>query len=314
MYGFEHVVPRARDGGHHAVGADGDDAVGVSERDRLIAQVAGCVRVHRLHDVADECLVLRPVGRESRLLVAAPDDHVGGRFDLGNLVAVGHVLVGREIQDAVARGAHRLPDREQHRVAEPAAREHDGLVRRNFGGRARRPHQHDRLAGLQQHAQIGRAAHLEHDRRDESLLAIDPRAGEREPFHREARAFDAARPRFEILQPIELPGPEAPCGERRTHDDFDDHRRQSLDLVHGRAQLVVELSEEQRIGLGGSRLDLCEHAAHERIALLRRAHRFHDVAEKRRMHVAEIAHAAAVGARSKAARALRSASISPFSG
>ena len=49
----------------------------------------------------------------------------------------------------------------------------------DLGRRARRPHQHDRLAGLEQRAKIRRAAHLEDDRRDEPRSAIDPRAGER---------------------------------------------------------------------------------------------------------------------------------------
>ena len=67
-------------------------------------------------------------------------------------------------------------------------------------------------------------------------LAVDPRAGKRETFHRETRAVDLARERFEILQPIELAGRKASRRRRRAHDDFDDGRRQAHDALDGGAQ------------------------------------------------------------------------------
>ena len=65
---------------------------------------------HRLHDVADERAVLRPVGDESRRLVAAPDDDVGRGLDLRHLVAVDHLLVAGEVEHLRA-GARETPAR-----------------------------------------------------------------------------------------------------------------------------------------------------------------------------------------------------------
>ena len=150
------------------------------------------VRAHRLDDVADERAVLRAVGREARRLVAAPDDDVGRGLDLGDLVAVDHLLVAGEVEHLRA-GARGTPAPIENSTALPRPPPTSTTVspRLDLGRRAGRAHQHDRLAGLQQRAQVGRAAHLEHDRRHEALLAVDPRAGEREAFHREARAARA---------------------------------------------------------------------------------------------------------------------------
>src|SRR5439155_24375289 len=70
---LEQRMARAADGGHHLVGTDRDHSVGVAERDGLLTQATRCVRMHRLHDVADKALVLWPPRYESRRLVAAPD-------------------------------------------------------------------------------------------------------------------------------------------------------------------------------------------------------------------------------------------------
>jgi hypothetical protein len=48
-------------------------------------QITLRVRDQRLHHVADETAILRPVGREAGCLVAAPDDGVGRGLDLGDL-------------------------------------------------------------------------------------------------------------------------------------------------------------------------------------------------------------------------------------
>ncbi len=105
-----------------------------------------------------------------------------------------HLLVAGEIEHLRARLAERLPDREQHRVAQPAADQHDGLAGFDFRRRAGRTHQDHRLARLQRRAQVGRAAHLQHDRRHQALLAVDPGAGERQAFHGQARAVAARAP------------------------------------------------------------------------------------------------------------------------
>src|SRR3712207_7325143 len=51
--------------------------------------------------------------------------------------------------------------------------------------------------------------------------------------------------RFEILQSIELPGSEAPRGERRADDHLDDGGCQTLDRVDGGPQELVQLRDEK---------------------------------------------------------------------
>ena len=59
--------------------------------------------------------------------------------------------------------------------------------------------------GLQHRAQVARAAHLEHDDRDQALLAVHPGAGQREALHLQCacRARPAASD-LEVLQAVEL--------------------------------------------------------------------------------------------------------------
>jgi len=140
---------------HHAVGADGDDAIGGAEGDRLLAQFTGSILAHRLDDVGDDGLVLRPVHREARRLIASPHDDIGRRLDLLDLVAIARFLVAGEIEHLAAGLAERLADREQHGVAEATARQHHGLVRLDLGRRAGRAHDDHRLAGLEQRAEVG---------------------------------------------------------------------------------------------------------------------------------------------------------------
>ena len=133
----QHALARVLDRRHHAVRADRDHAVDLAERDRHVPERARAVGVERRDDVADEGLVARAVGAEARRLVAAPHDDVGGALDLLDLVAVDRALVAGEIDHAAAVRPQRLPDREQHRVAEPAADEEHGLARGRLGRRAR---------------------------------------------------------------------------------------------------------------------------------------------------------------------------------
>lgn len=243
-------------------------------------QPADRVGIHGLHDIADEGAVLRAAGFESRLFVAAPDDDVGGVFDFLDLVAIDDLLVAGEIEHLRAGGAEGLPDREQHRVAQAPAAQDDGFARLDFGRRAGRSHEDHRLALLQHGAQVGGSAHLEDDGRHEPSLAIHPRAGEGEALHLHARSRCDRRERLEILQPVELAGPEFFRCERRVDHDFDDVRREARDALDFRNQPVGERSEEladTRRLLGRSR---GEHPRHRRIALLGRAHRLYDVAEE----------------------------------
>jgi hypothetical protein len=82
------VVPRFGDRTHHAIGANGDDAVHFRERDRLRAECARAKGIERSDDIADESAILRAVGRKAGQLVAASDDGVGRALDLAHLVAV----------------------------------------------------------------------------------------------------------------------------------------------------------------------------------------------------------------------------------
>ena len=66
--------------------------------------------------------------------------------------------------------------------------------------------------------------------------------------------------------------------------------------MHHRAQVAIQFGQEFCIVHVRSGLTLCEDAGYYRKTLLRAAHRFHDVAEERRMQVAEEAHEAPVGA------------------
>ena len=152
---LELAVPCGGDRRHHPVRADGNHAVPLGEPNRLLAQRAARVRRHRLHDVADEALVLRASGHEAGPFVAAPHHDVRRRLDFGDLVAIDHLAIAGKIEHARAGIAERLPDGEENRIAEPAAGEHDRLVARDLGRRARRAHQHDGLAGLEQGAKVG---------------------------------------------------------------------------------------------------------------------------------------------------------------
>ena len=306
----QHAVPGERHCSHHPVGADRDDAIAVGEPQRAHAVVdaalgraqrrAGGPGQHRLHDVPVEGAVLRPRGLEAWRLVAAPDDHVGRGFDLRDLVAVDPLLVAGEVQHPGACRAKRRADREQHRVAQAAAGEHDGLAGCDLRGRAGRAHQHHRLARRQPLAEVGGAAHLQHDGGDQPACPVDPGTGERQTLHREARrreagACDPRRMRLEVLQPIELAGLELRGGQRRVHHHLDDVRREPLDAHHAGAQQAVQARGEDLRRLVGGGFALREHPGDHRPALLGRAHRLDHVAEPARMHVAEVRDPALCG-------------------
>ena len=186
-------------------------------------------------------------GREPRSLVATPDHDVGRRLDLGDLVAVDQLAIAGEIEHLATRRretpgrwrtARRCPGR--RRPARPSRR------RRFRWALPVGPISTTGSPGSSSAHKIGRAAHLEHDGRNQALLAVDPGAGQRQALHGEPRSVDLGGQRLEVLQAVELPRREAARGRRRVHDDFDDGRRQPHDLAHGGAQLAVDAGEESR--------------------------------------------------------------------
>ncbi len=59
-------------------------------------------------------------------------------------------------------------------------------------------------------------------------------------------AVDGERVPLVVLQPIELAGPETARGRRRAHHHLDDRRREPDDLVHARTQLPVQAALRTR--------------------------------------------------------------------
>ena len=212
------------------------------------AELALRVSEHRLDDVAAVMRVLRTARRNLHARVGRPDDLVGGRFDLLALEEVVALLVAGEVEDLVAVRAQGLGDREEHRVAQAAAGEQHVLAVRDLGRRAGRPHHEHRLARLQVRALPARHAHLEGDHRQQALLLVHPRAGQREALHQHPRPVRAGsedgRCRFEVLQAVELAGLEVPGGGRRLDDHLDDGRRQPDDALDAGEEVVVEAGRE----------------------------------------------------------------------
>jgi hypothetical protein len=160
--------------------------------------------------------------------------------------------------------------------------------------------------GFEQRAEVGRAAHLQHDGR-ERPRSRSTEAPVSEAFHRERVPSTRARQRLEVLQPVELPGLEGARRHRRATTTSTMVRRQADDVMNTARSSSLSFTD-QRSGVGT--LDgraLREHAAHYRVALLRAAHRLDDVAGERRMEVAEEAGALAISAAATSARARRSA-------
>ena len=129
-------------------GADRNDSVDLLQRNVSRPERARAVGLDRLCHIADKGAVLRAARGEARRLVGAPDDLVGGTLDVFDPVAVGNGLVAGEVEHPRAGRAQLRADREQGRVAEPAADEQHGLARRRLGRRPGRAHQHERLTRL----------------------------------------------------------------------------------------------------------------------------------------------------------------------
>ena len=82
--------------------------------------------------------------------------------------------VDRQGQGAGPDDARRVPDRQYGHPGEYADQRH-GLARVHLGRPAGRSHQDDRLAGLEVLHEIGRAAHLQRDYRDQAGFGVGSR-------------------------------------------------------------------------------------------------------------------------------------------
>ena len=92
-------APRARDGGHHRVGSNRDQPFCSVQFDRLSAEQTFGVCLHGVDDISGERTVLRPTRSKTRWVFTAPDDGIGGSFDLLDLEAIQRPFVGGKIQD-----------------------------------------------------------------------------------------------------------------------------------------------------------------------------------------------------------------------
>ncbi len=287
---------RPRDRRHHAVGADRDHAIDLAERDRRLAERARAIGIDRRHDVADESPVLRTLGAKAGRLVAAPDDDVGRALDLLDLVAVDDALVAGEIDHAAAaRARSAWPIENSTALPSPPPTSSTVSPAGVSVGVSGRTHEHDRLARLQQGAKIGRAAHFEHDRRQQSAFAVDrtrrsapgppsrggcrrrcARASRSSAAGRTARAGRRARPSARAPRPRRWSGVSrlTACTVGRSSS----FRRADQRLRRDRGRRMPR-----------------QHAADHRIALLGARHRLDDVAGEGGVQVAEEADGAPVG-------------------
>ena len=252
-------------------------------------------------------MILRAMRRDFVAHVARPDHLVGAGLDVFALEEIGAVLVAGEVEHAIAPRLERLRDREQHGVAETAAGEQHRRFFWNLGRGAGGSHHDHGLARLEIRAQPARHAHFERDQRQQALLGIHPRAGQRDAFHQHRRdvIVDAhvRAEALEVLQAIELAGMEMPRRRGRAHDHFDDRRRQAHDLFDAREQLVVQLRDQRLPRRFALRLlrrierrnVIVEQRDDVRVAVLRRRHRLDDVAVVARMVVAVVGDEFSVG-------------------
>ncbi len=154
--------------------------------------------------------------------------------------------------------------------------------------------------GLQQRAQVGTAAHLQHDHRHQATLRIGPGAGHRQALHRQhgrgpTRFGQPRGQHLVVLQPVELARAEGARGGRGTQHHLDDGRRQPVHRVHRAPQARPGSARSARRRRPASPAAPAKRARHHGIAALRAAHRLHHVAEEARVQVAEEADEAAVG-------------------
>src|SRR5208283_4181255 len=85
---FQYVVACPPYRRHHAVGANGNNTIGIFHANRGRPQTPGSVSFHRLHDIADKRFILWTFRLETRRLITTPNDDVSRRLDICDLVAV----------------------------------------------------------------------------------------------------------------------------------------------------------------------------------------------------------------------------------
>ncbi len=145
-------------------------------------------------------------GRDGLAPVDAPDQQSEAASMLLALVEVLGLLVAGEVDDPVVPLARLLADREQHRVAQPAAAEHHGLALGHLGRRPGR-------APSPRPARPGGASStgaseppISSTISDRSPRPDRPRRRSAPGLHQQRRAVDARGVRLEVLQAVELPG------------------------------------------------------------------------------------------------------------
>ena len=204
------------------------------------------VGVDRRDDVADEGAVLRPLGAKPGASSQHHTTTSAARSISVDLVAVDHALVAGEVDHpaAVRRAA---PGRS--RTARRCR------ARRRPAARSRRPASRSACPvgpirttgspGFEQRAQIGRAAHLEHDRREQALRRGRPRrrSAPALPWPASCRRRVCAQ-RLVVLQPIELAGLE---GARRHRRLAPPPRRSSASAGRPRARVARSSSSSRAI-------------------------------------------------------------------
>ena len=146
--------------------------------------------------------------------------------------------------------------------------------------------------GVEIGAQIGRAAHLEHDRRHQARrlsrrpapVSARPSIGSRVAGSSPPRAGQG----LEVLQAVELARLEPARRGGRLDDHFDDRRRQAPDLCTVGAPVAIRAGRGTPHRCRRLPGGFCaQHPRDDRETLLGRAQRLHDVAEVRRVQVAE---------------------------
>ena len=223
----------------------------VGERDRLRAELAFRVRVHRLHDVADERPVLRPVRARS----PAPRRSTRRRRRR------------RPRSPRSCSGRSSSCSRRSTAPSSPAARNawpienSTALPRPPPASTTVSPGSISVGAPVGPISTTGSPGFSVAHRSDEP--PISSTIVDTSPRSRSTQAPVSARPsivsrvpardggaRLVVLQPVELAGREAARGGGRADDDLDDGRRQALDPLDGRAEVAVEPAEERGVAVG----------------------------------------------------------------
>ena len=188
------------------------------EIDRLLAQLALLIAQVMASTMLPTWL--RSCGRpgcEARRLVAGPDHDVGGRLDLRHLVAVLHALVAGEVEHLRARRrASARPIENSTALPRPPPASSTVSPPGVSVGWPVGPMRITGSPGFSSDAEIGRAAHLQHD---DARPARAPTSTQAPVSARPSMASvvpsTRCGERLEILQAVELAGLEVARGLRR---------------------------------------------------------------------------------------------------